>query len=330
MSTYRAFRVTKQEDGSFAQSIEELETDALPHGELLVDVHFSSLNYKDALSATGSPGVTRIYPHTPGIDAAGVVLESSSPEFQTGDEIVAIGFDLGMNTPGGFGQCIRIPAGWAVPLPQGLSLRESMILGTAGLTAALCVDKLEAFGMEPKAGPVLVTGATGGVGSISISLLTKLGYEVHAVTGKPDQHEFLRSLGARELISREEAGVESNRPLIRERWGGCVDTVGGRVLANALSALKYGASVAACGLVGGADLATTVYPFILRQVNLLGIDSAALPLEEKARLWIQLAGSWKPENLEDLATSLVLEDLYASIKDILSGKMVGRALVKVA
>ena len=329
MSTYRAFRVTKREDGRFVHSIEELETQALPPGELLIDVCFSSLNYKDALSATGNPGVTRDFPHTPGIDAAGIVLDSSSPDFQTGDEIVATGFDLGMNTPGGFGQRIRIPAGWVVPLPTGLSLRESMVLGTAGITAALCIDKLEAFGMRPNTGPILVTGATGGVGSISISLLSRLGYEVHAVTGKPNQHEFLESLGASELISREEASVDSKRPLAREKWGGCIDTVGGRVLANALSALKYGKSAAACGLVGGADLAMTVYPFILRHVNLLGIDSVALPIEEKSRLWMRLATSWKLENLEGMTTSLALEDLSASINRILSGQMVGRAVVKV-
>ena len=217
--------------------------EALPPGEVLVDVAYSSLNYKDALSATGNPGVTRNFPHTPGIDAAGTVAESSVEALSPGDQVIVIGFDLGMNTAGGFAQKIRVPAGWVVPLPTGLSLRESMILGTAGFTAALCVDKLQAVGgMGPASGPVLVTGATGGVGSVAVKLLAKLGYEVHAGTGKSAEHGYLRALGAAEVVDREKLLAGAERPLGRETWGGVVDTVGGQILANALKALRYGAS----------------------------------------------------------------------------------------
>ncbi len=227
MTSFRAFRVEKTADRQFPRSIVERDVADLPAGDLLIDVAWSSLNYKDGLSATGNPGVTRNFPHTPGIDAAGTVTESSSSDFAPGDAVVAIGFDLGMNTPGGFGQKIRIPAGWAIPMPDGLDARSSMILGTAGFTAALCVHKLEAAGMQPDGGPVLVTGATGGVGSIAVKLLAHLGYEVHAVTGKTSGHDFLRTLGARGILSREDALKGADRPLLKPRWGGAVDTVGG-------------------------------------------------------------------------------------------------------
>ena len=327
MGTFRAFRVTKEEDGSFARSIVERDDTELPDGDLLVEVHHSSLNYKDGLSATGNPGVTRNFPHTPGIDAAGKVLESSDARFAPGDEIVAIGFDLGMNTPGGFGQHVRIPAGWAVPLPAGLGLEESMILGTAGFTAALCIDKLETAGMTTASGPVLVTGATGGVGSVAVTLLAQLGYEVHAVTGKEDRHAFLRDLGAAEIVSRETAAEESRRPLLRETWGGVVDTVGGDILFNAVKALKYGASLAACGLVASPNIPATVFPFILRHVNLLGIDSVELPIEEKTRIWDKLAGPWRIDSLAALKEGLTLDTLSDAIDRILAGDMVGRGVL---
>ncbi len=327
MGMFRAFRVTKEEDGGFVRSIVERDDAELPEGDLLVEVHYSSLNYKDGLSATGNPGVTRNFPHTPGIDAAGTVLASSDERFQPGDAVVAIGFDLGMNTPGGFGQHVRIPAGWAVPLPEGLTLEESMILGTAGFTAALCIDKLEGAGMTAASGPVLVTGATGGVGSVAVALLAQLGYEVHAVTGKEDRHDFLRGLGAVEIVSREAAAEESRRPLLRETWGGVVDTVGGDILFNAVKALKYGASLAACGLVASPNIPATVFPFILRHVNLLGIDSVELPIDEKTRIWEKLAGAWKIEGLAALKEALTLETLSAAIDRILAGRMVGRGVL---
>lgn len=326
-SAFRAFRVDKTEDRKFPRSIVERETADLPEGELLIDVAYSSLNYKDALSATGNPGVTRSFPHTPGIDAAGVVAESSVAAFSPGDEVIAIGFDLGMNTAGGFGQKIRIPAGWAVPMPSGLDLRTSMILGTAGFTAALCVDKLEAAGMSPEGGPVLVTGSTGGVGSVAVKLLAKLGYEVHAVTGKAAQHGFLSSLGASAIMSREDALAGAERPLGRETWGGVVDTVGGQTLVNAVKSLRYGMSLAACGLVASPEIPATVLPFILRHVNLLGIDSVELPLDQKEAIWRKLGGEWRLDGLDDLAQPLRLDTLSAAIDRILAGEMVGRGLV---
>ena len=327
MSAFRAFRVAKTESRQFPRSIEQRETDDLPPGELLIDVAYSSLNYKDALSATGNPGVTRNFPHTPGIDAAGTVAESSVAEFQPGDAVIVIGFDLGMNTPGGFGQKIRVPAAWAVPMPTGLDARTSMILGTAGFTAALCIHKLEAAGMAPAGGPVLVTGATGGVGSVAVKLLAKLGYEVHAATGKAQQHEFLKDLGATAVLDRDAVLAGSDRPLLKETWGGVVDTVGGDILVNAVKSLRYGQSVAACGLVASPNIPATVLPFILRHVNLLGVDSVELPLPQKAEIWSKLAGAWRLDGLEALATPLTLDTLSDAIDRILAGEMVGRGLV---
>ena len=331
MTTFRAFLVEKNEDGSFVRSVVERELADLPEGELLIDVKYSSLNYKDALSATGSPGVTRNYPHTPGIDVAGTVVESTVTDFAVGDEVVVIGFDLGMNTSGGFGERVRVPANWAVPLPHGLSLEEAMILGTAGFTAALSVHKLEQSGMSPKGGPVLVSGATGGVGCVAITLLDQLGYEPHAVTGKAHQHEFLRSIGAREILSREDLEVGGDRPLLKELWGGVVDTVGGGMLFNAIKGLRYGQSAAACGLVNSPNIPATVLPFILRHVNLLGIDSVELPLPKKVEIWDKLAGVWKLNELTTLKKStLSLTTLSEAIDTMLKGEMVGRGLVDLA
>ena len=328
MTTFRAFLVEKNEDRTFTRSVVDRELDDLPAGELLIDVKFSSLNYKDALSATGNPGVTRSYPHTPGIDAAGTILESTVANFTAGNEVVVIGFDLGMNTSGGFGERVRVPAAWAVPLPQGLSLEEAMILGTAGFTAALSIHKLERAGMSPEGGPILVSGATGGVGSVAIKLLDQLGYEPHAVTGKEDQHEFLKSIGAREILSREDLEAGSDRPLLKEQWGGVVDTVGGGMLFNAIKGLRYGQSAAACGLVNSPNIPASVLPFILRHVNLLGIDSVEQPLAEKIEIWDKLAGEWKLAGLTELKKSTFsLNTLSEAIETILDGEMVGRGVV---
>lgn len=325
MTVFTAFQVTKNEQG-FSRAIVEREVDELPAGDVLIEVRYSSLNYKDALSATGNPGVTRNFPHTPGIDAAGVVLHSDDAAFKAGDEVVVIGFDLGMSTAGGFAQRIRVPAGWVVPMPAGLDLHGSMLLGTAGFTAAECVDKLINAGMTPDSGPVLVTGSTGGVGSVAVKLLGQLGYEVAAVTGKADQHDFLKSLGASTILSREEANENGNRPMLAERWGGVVDTVGGEMLFNAVKSLRYGCSLAACGLVGGADIPATVLPFLLRHVNLLGVDSVQLPLAEKTRIWNKLGSEWRMD-LSMLEEPLQLADLSDAIDRILAGKMVGRGVV---
>ena len=326
-TAFRAFRVDKAEDRTYRRRVVERTVDDLPEGDLLIDVAYSSLNYKDALSATGNPGVTRNFPHTPGIDAAGTILESASEDLPPGTEVIVIGFDLGMNTPGGFGQRIRVPARWAVPMPDGLDVRSSMILGTAGFTAALCIDKLESVGMTADGGPVLVTGSTGGVGSVAVKLLAKLGYEVHAGTGKTDRHEYLQGLGASAVVSREDLLAGAERPLGRETWGGVVDTVGGPILVTAVKSLRYGASAAACGLVASAEIPATVFPFILRHVNLLGIDSVELPLADKARIWEKLAGPWKLDGLEQLVEPLTLDTLSGAIDRILAGDMVGRGLV---
>ncbi len=324
---FRALRVERTESG-FTREVVERDEAELPEGELLIDVAFSSLNYKDALSATGNPGVTRNFPHTPGIDAAGTVLESASDAFAAGDEVIVIGFDLGMNTSGGFGQRIRVPAGWAVKRPAKLSLRESMILGTAGFTAAECVDKLERVGgLRPEQGEVLVTGATGGVGSVAVLLLAKLGYRVVAVTGKAERADWLRGLGAAEILPREALREGGAKPLLAERYAGVVDTVGGEILFNAVKSLRYGGSAALCGLVDSPAIPATVLPFILRHVNLLGVDSVQLPLPEKQRIWDRLAGEWKLDDLETLVEPLTLDDLSGAIDRILEGRMVGRGLV---
>ena len=325
--SFRAFRVDKTDDRRFPRSVVARNTSELPDGELLIDVAYSSLNYKDALSATGNPGVTRNFPHTPGIDAAGTVLESSADDFPPGSEVIVIGFDLGMNTSGGFSQRIRVPAAWAVAMPDGLDPRTSMILGTAGFTAALCIDKLEQAGMGPEGGPVLVTGATGGVGSVAVKLLAKLGYEVHAGTGKADRHDYLRDLGASVVVSRDDLLAGAERPLGRETWGGAVDTVGGQILVNAVKSLRYGASLAACGLVASPEIPASVLPFILRHVNLLGVDSVELPVAGKARIWGKLAGPWHLDGLEELVEPLTLDTLSPAIDRILAGKMVGRGLL---
>ncbi|MDA1076333.1 MAG: YhdH/YhfP family quinone oxidoreductase [Proteobacteria bacterium] len=322
---FKALLIEKTDSG-FTRSIVEREDSDLPEGDLLIDVHYSSLNYKDALSATGNPGVTRNFPHTPGIDAAGLIIESNTADWSVGDKVVVIGFDLGMNTAGGFGQHIRVPAGWLVALPNGMSLEQSMLIGTAGFTAALCVDKLQMAGSVPGQGPILVTGATGGVGSVAVKLLAQLGYEVAAVTGKAEQHDWLKKLGATEILDRDAARQDANRPLLKERWGGAVDTVGGEILFNAVKGLKYGCSLAACGLVDSPAIPATVLPFILRNVNLLGVDSVQLPVNQKAALWNKLGGEWQMD-LSSHRSALTLHTLSGAIDRILAGQMTGRGVV---
>lgn len=326
MSTlFDALWVEEQPDGGFRRSIVRRAVDDLPPGDLLIRVHYSSLNYKDALSATGNRGVTRRYPHTPGIDAAGVVVESTVAEFRPGDEVIVIGYDLGMNTPGGFGGYIRVPASWAVARPAGLTLRASMALGTAGFTAAQCVDALLQHGVG--GGEVLVTGATGGVGSIAVALLSKLGQTVVAATGKPEEAAYLRDLGAHAVLARSEVEDSSGKPLLRERWAGVVDTVGGVILATAIKSTRYGGAVAACGNVASPALELTVYPFILRGVKLLGIDSVNIPITQRRALWERLAGAWKLDVLERLAREVTLAALNAEIDAILLGQQRGRVVV---
>ena len=258
----------------------------------------------------------------------GYVKVEAVPELAVGDEVIVTGYDLGMNTAGGFAQYIRVPAAWVIRRPAGLSLREAMLLGTAGLTAGLCVDKLEQAGLTPAAGPVLVTGASGGVGSIAVALLASLGYDVAASTGKAEQGEFLRQLGARQIVPRSELQEGSEKALLKERWAGAVDTVGGDILFNVVKSLRYGGSAACCGLTAGMGFKGSVAPFILRGVNLLGVDSVELPLVVKASMWDKLSLQWKLGSLESLAEEVTLEQLPAAIEQILAGRMVGRVLVR--
>lgn len=324
---FQALVVEQTADKQFVRNIRERSLDDLPPGDLLVAVQYSSLNYKDALSATGHPGVTRQFPHTPGIDAAGVVVSCADGSFAPGDKVLVTGYDLGMETDGGFGQYIRIPSTWAVRLPAGLSLEESMILGTAGFTAALSVLQLEQAKVRPGDGEVLVTGATGGVGSSAVSILARAGYRVVAATGKQGGEPFLRSLGAADVISREQVTNGADRPMLKERWAGAVDVVGGETLAAVLKATRYGGAVTCCGLVGSPELAMNVYPFILRGVRLIGIDSVNCPMATRLEVWERLAGPWKPPRLSELATRVTLAGLEEKIQAILRGGIRGRVLV---
>lgn len=323
---YRAYVVREVEKGVFKGGIETLPVETIPEGEVLIRVEFSSLNYKDALSASGNRGVTRRYPHTPGIDAAGIVIESAGNQFKTGDRVVASCFDLGMNHPGGFSQYIRVPAQWVVKIPDQLSLKESMMYGTAGFTAGRCVNFLLEQELTPKDGPVVVTGATGGVGSVAVAILAKIGFTVSAVSGKKE-NDFLESLGAMQIIERNTFLKGGSRLLLKEKWAGVVDTVGGNCLEAALKQTKYEGVVAACGNAAGAELNTSVYPFILRGVRLIGVDSAKCGGEPRQKIWNCLADEWKLNNLEDLAQVITLDELDEAIQAMLAGESKGRKVV---
>jgi len=326
--TFQALVVSETADNRFIREIKERTLDDLPPGEVLVRVKFSSLNYKDVLSAIGNKGVTKKYPHTPGIDAAGVVEESRSPEFRPGDEVMVTSYDLGMNTPGGFGQYIRVPAAWVVKRPEGLSLRESMIYGTAGFTAALSVYRLMDHGITPGQGKILVSGATGGVGGIAVAILAREGFQVAAVSGRPETRDYLMKIGAQEVISAEAATDTSGRPLLKAQWAGSIDTVGGPLLATTIKSVQYGGAVTCCGNAASPDLPLTVYPFILRGVTLIGIDSQNCPMPTRVKVWQNLAGKWKLPNLEELATETTLEGLDEQMELMLQRRHRGRTVVR--
>ena len=325
--TFKAMVVQEKTDGTYTRRIAEKSLDDLPAGEVLVRVHYSSLNYKDGLSATGHRGVTKNYPHTPGVDAAGVVEESLSEAFQPGDEVIVTSYDLGMNTPGGFGQYIRVPAGWVVPLPENLSPKESMAYGSAGLTAGFCIFKLQEHAITPERGEILVTGATGGVGSFAVAMLAKIGYQVVAVTGKMDEKQFVIDLGAKEVISRDAATDISGKPLLKGRWAGVVDAVGGEILSTAIRATKLHGAVTCCGNVASPDLPINVYPFILRGISLVGIDSQSFPMTFRRQTWEKIATDWKLDNLDRQTSVCSLEELDSEIDLILAGKQKGRVIV---
>ncbi|PIE72049.1 MAG: oxidoreductase [Deltaproteobacteria bacterium] len=326
--TFQALVVQESEPKTFARNVEERSISDLPDGDVLVRVHYSSLNYKDALSATGNKGVTQHYPHTPGIDAAGIVAESKNSEFAPGDPVIVTSFDLGMNTAGGFGQYIRVPADWVVPLPHGLSLDESMVLGTAGFTAAMSLEKIIPT-ISLSQGPILVTGATGGVGSLACAMLSRLGYQVVAVSGKPDDG-FLADLGVTEVIPRQAFTENSRPPMLKARWAGVVDTVGGDILATAIKSTMENGIVTCCGLVASPDLPITVFPFILRGITLFGIDSQHYPIQQRRDLWAYIADDWRPALPDHFTQTIGLTDLNTYIDKILKGEIKGRTLVDLA
>jgi acrylyl-CoA reductase (NADPH) len=328
--SFKAMVVRETPENQFVREVKQQSLKNLPPNEVLIEVQYSSLNYKDALSATGNKGVTRNYPHTPGIDAAGIVAASSHPAFEERDEVVVTGFDLGMNTSGGFGRYVRVPAAWVLRLPGNLTLRESMAYGTAGFTAALCVLKLQTHGLTKESGEVLVTGATGGVGSIAVGILAKAGFHVVAATGKTDQNDFLSRLGAEQVISRTETIDDSGKPMLKGRWAGVVDTVGGDILATAIKSTRYGGCVACCGNAMSADLAVSIFPFILRGVSLLGVNSVEPAIGDRLLAWQKLAQDWKLDLSGDLVSECSLEELNSKIDEILAAGIRGRVVVNLS
>lgn len=326
---FKALLITETKSGTFERNIVERYIDDLPAGEIVIRVHYSSLNYKDALSATGNKGITRTFPHTPGIDAAGVVEISRNELFAVGDEVLVTGYDLGMNTCGGFGQYIRVPAGWVVKKPENYSLKECMIIGTAGFTAACALYKMELLKQQPEAGPIVVTGSTGGVGSMAIAILSKAGYEVIAVSGKSNAHDYVTHLGAARLENREFVNDTSQKALLKPQWAGAIDTVGGNALATLLKGCQPEGCIVSTGLVSSPKLDTTVYPFILNGINLLGVGSAGTPMDVRMTIWEKLSAQWNiKDKLSAIAKEVTLEELNTTyIDNILQGNVMGRIVV---
>lgn len=321
--TFLAYRVEETGEGMKAQWQEQQVAD-LPEGEVLINVEYSSINYKDALSSDGNKGVTRAYPHTPGIDVAGTVAESTNPAYKTGDQVVVFGYDLGMNTAGGFAQQVRVPASWVLKRPQSLSAAESMSWGTAGFTAALSIQKLERYGITPANGPVVVTGATGGVGSVAVALLAKLGFQVVAVTGKAEQQDFLRSLGASEFINRDDVLATKGKAMAKPLYQAAIDTVGGDFVSGLIPQIKPEGAVTTCGMIAGVKVEASVFPFILRGVGLLGVDSVEIPLADKQSVLDKAADAWKLDQLESMTTEIGRGQLPEVLAKVLAGQGVGR------
>ncbi len=315
--------VNIDESGKVKREIETVDLSILPENELLIKVHYSSLNYKDALSANGHKGISKNYPHTPGIDASGVVKSSSSPLFKVGDAVIVTGFDQGMNRKGGFSEYISVPASWAIHLPKNLTLKESMILGTAGLTAAMAIDRILTFDKSNL--PVLVTGATGGVGSLSIAIMKRIGLQSIAYSRRESTVEYLKDLGASEVIHSFDM---SEKPLLKVQYGNAIDTVGGAVLETILKQVAHNGSVAVCGMALSPSLTTTVYPFILRGLNVFGIESAEADMNWRTKLWNLLANDWKPENLEEISRTVTLDNLESEIVQMLDGNALGRVVIE--
>ena len=325
--SFQAIRIF-EEDSKFEQRIVDRNTEELPEGDVLIQVHYSSLNYKDALSASGNRGVTRHYPHTPGVDASGIVAASTDPDFKAGDSVVVTSYDLGMSIDGGFGEYIRVPAKWILPLPEGLSLQETMIYGTAGFTAAQSFWELKSAGCKPENGLVLVTGAAGGVGSIAVRLLLNSGYEVAATSGHDTGKALLKELGVQQILDREEMVDLGNRPLLKPQWNGVIDNVGGIPLATALKTTKPGGVITTCGNVAGAELSTTVFPFILRGLRLIGIDSQNCPYALRKQLWQHLATDWKLPNLKVGLKEVSMAGISNEIELMLRSEVKGRVVLR--
>ena len=326
---FNALVVEKDAEGKTSAAVQQIGEDRLPEGDVTVAVEYSTVNYKDGLCIGPGGGLVRTYPHVPGIDFAGTVEASDDPRYTPGDKVVLTGWRVGEVHWGGYAQKARVKADWLVALPEGLSTRDAMAVGTAGFTAMLAVQALEAHGLKPGTGPVLVTGAAGGVGSVATAILSKLGYEVAAVTGRPETADYLAGLGATRIVAREELAETVKRPLEAETWAGCVDAVGGAMLARVLGQMKYGASVAAVGLAGGAALPATVVPFLLRGVNLLGIDSVMQPHDSRVAAWARIASDLPMDKLHAMIQPATLADLPALGAAILKGGVKGRVVVDV-
>jgi len=328
VETFRAFRVF-DENGKVHGRVVDAALSELPPGDVLIKAAYSSVNYKDALAATGAGKIIRRFPLVGGIDVSGTVASSSDPRFSDGDQVLVTGYDLGVAHDGGYAEYVRVPADWVVRVPHGLSLFDTMAIGTAGFTAALSIVELERNGLAPANGPVIVTGATGGVGSIAVQCLAARGYTVTALTGKDDQHQFLRSLGATDVLPRS-AVQATGKPLEKMTWAGAVDAVGGDTLAWLTRTMMYGGAIANSGLTGGTDLKTTVLPFILRSVKLLGIDSVMCPMATRLDVWRRLATDLKPAQLRAMAEETTLEDLPRAFSTLLQGQARGRFVVKLS
>lgn len=322
---YKALLVEELNE-KYQRRITELDTNNLPDNEVLINVKYSSLNYKDALSCIGNKGVSKNYPHTPGIDASGIVVESNNPKFKKGDEVIVTSYDLGMNTAGGFGQYIKVPSEWVIPLPANMTLKESMILGTAGLTAGMSIKRITDK-ISKDSLPVAISGATGGVGSMCVGILGKLGYKVAAITGKESESDYLKQLGATEIIMRSELEEKSDRPLLKSRFSAAIDTVGGPILENLFKSIGMNGVIAICGLVASPEINITVFPFILRGLSVYGIDSQDYPMSDRMEVWNNLASEWKPDSLMEMYDEVGLDGLSEKVDLILKGNLKRRVLV---
>lgn len=325
---FLAYRVVKNKACEFTSSVQQFNTDNLTEGDVTIKVMYSGLNFKDALSAYGRPGVTRTYPHTPGIDASGIVVQCNSNQFSVGDEVIVTSYDLGMDTDGGFGQYIRVPASWVIPLPDKMTLRESMVAGTAGLTAAQGILSLLDAGQKPEAGPIIVTGARGAVGSFAVSLLAHLGFEVIAAVSKlGDDTQYLKDLGAIKVVDSETTNDSSGRALLRPLWAGGFDTIGDNTLATIIKATSYGGNIICVGNIHSGNLSTTVYPFIIRGIKLIGVATQDTPMDLRIKLWTLLASDWKSEHSIKFTTEIGLNELHIYLDKMINKSSRGRVLL---